>query len=134
MFSQFRLFLAHILFCFIQLSQLFLFFFLCTSISHLCSLLFLLAIYHLSLLLLAFSLLLFISPSFIYLSNCLFTRLNLQELPEKWTNVKKQAVLVKQQVAPLQAIEVASLRRKCASFDVEQHTFREHFRNNGPFR
>eukprot|EP00064_Thunnus_orientalis_P003474 superscaffoldBa00000283_g3483 len=58
----------------------------------------------------------------------------LEELPEKWTNVKKQAVLVKQQVAPLQAIEVASLRRKCALFDVEQHTFREHFRNNGPFR
>uniref|UniRef100_A0A4W6G4Y5 Dynein axonemal heavy chain 17 n=1 Tax=Lates calcarifer TaxID=8187 RepID=A0A4W6G4Y5_LATCA len=57
----------------------------------------------------------------------------LEELPEKWNNVKKQAVLVKQQVAPLQAIEVASLRRKCASFDVEQHTFREHFRNNGPF-
>ncbi|XP_068439704.1 dynein axonemal heavy chain 9 isoform X3 [Clinocottus analis] len=58
----------------------------------------------------------------------------LEELPEKWNNVKKQAVLVKQQVAPLQAIEVASLRRKCASFDVEQHTFREHFRTNGPFR
>ncbi|XP_077407169.1 dynein axonemal heavy chain 9 isoform X2 [Vanacampus margaritifer] len=58
----------------------------------------------------------------------------LEELPEKWTNVKKKAMLVKQQVAPLQAIEVASLRRKCASFEVEQHTFREHFRNNGPFR
>uniref|UniRef100_A0A671VS67 Dynein axonemal heavy chain 17 n=1 Tax=Sparus aurata TaxID=8175 RepID=A0A671VS67_SPAAU len=57
----------------------------------------------------------------------------LEELPEKWNNVRKQAVLVKQQVAPLQAIEVAGLRRKCASFDVEQHTFREHFRNNGPF-
>uniref|UniRef100_A0A668AEI7 Dynein axonemal heavy chain 17 n=1 Tax=Myripristis murdjan TaxID=586833 RepID=A0A668AEI7_9TELE len=58
----------------------------------------------------------------------------LEELPEKWTDVKKQAVLVKQQVAPLQSIEVASLRRKCASFDVEQHTFREHFRKQGPFR
>lgn len=57
-----------------------------------------------------------------------------QELPEKWNNVQKQAVLVKQQVAPLQAAEVTSLRRKCASFDVEQHTFREHFRSNGPFR
>ena len=57
-----------------------------------------------------------------------------QELPEKWTNVKKQAVLVKQQVAPLQASEVAGLRRKCASFDVEQHAFREHFRKHGPFR
>ncbi|XP_037134453.1 dynein heavy chain 9, axonemal [Syngnathus acus] len=58
----------------------------------------------------------------------------LQELPEKWSNVKKEAMQVKQQVAPLQAVEVASLRRKCASFEVEQHTFREHFRNNGPFR
>ncbi|KAG7506656.1 dynein heavy chain 9, axonemal [Solea senegalensis] len=58
----------------------------------------------------------------------------LEELPEKWNNVKKLAVLVKQQVAPLQAIEVTGLRRKCASFDVEQHTFREHFRSNGPFR
>ncbi|KAM4623876.1 dynein axonemal heavy chain 9 isoform 1-T1 [Polymixia lowei] len=58
----------------------------------------------------------------------------LEELPEKWTNVKKQAVLVKQQVGPLQASEVASLRRKCASFDVEQHTFRENFHKHGPFR
>ncbi|XP_036372722.1 dynein heavy chain 9, axonemal [Megalops cyprinoides] len=58
----------------------------------------------------------------------------LEELPEKWNNVKKQAVTVKQQVAPLQANEVASLRRKCASFDVEQHNFRERFRKEGPFR
>lgn len=75
--------------------------------------------------------LLFISLS-LYLS--VYLSVYLQELPEKWNNVKKQSVLVKQQVAPLQAIEVASLRRKCASFDVEQHTFRENFRNNGPFR
>lgn len=74
-----------------------------------------------------FSLLLFISLS-------LHLTVTLQELPEKWNNVRKQAALVKQKVAPLQAIEVASLRRKCAVFDVEQHTFREHFRNNGPFR
>uniref|UniRef100_A0A665X2B6 Dynein, axonemal, heavy chain 9 n=1 Tax=Echeneis naucrates TaxID=173247 RepID=A0A665X2B6_ECHNA len=58
----------------------------------------------------------------------------LEELPEKWNNVKKQVVLVKQQVAPLQSIEVSALRRKCASFDVEQHAFRELFHNNGPFR
>ncbi|KAG7491786.1 hypothetical protein MATL_G00007500 [Megalops atlanticus] len=58
----------------------------------------------------------------------------LEELPEKWNNVKKQAITVKQQVAPLQANEVASLRRKCASFDVEQHNFRERFRKEGPFR
>ncbi|XP_068610643.1 dynein axonemal heavy chain 9 [Brachionichthys hirsutus] len=58
----------------------------------------------------------------------------LEELPEQWNNVRKQAVLVKQKVAPLQAVEVAGLRRKCASFDVEQHAFRENFRSNGPFR
>nr|XP_006635186.1 PREDICTED: dynein heavy chain 9, axonemal isoform X1 [Lepisosteus oculatus] len=58
----------------------------------------------------------------------------LEELPEKWNNVKKQAVTVKQHVAPLQASEVASLRRKCATFDVEQYNFREKFRKEGPFR
>lgn len=71
----------------------------------------------------------------ICLSVCLSLCLpGLQELPEKWTNVRKQATLVKQQVAPLQAVEVASLRRKCATFDVEQHNFRESFRTRGPFR
>ncbi|XP_053270380.1 dynein axonemal heavy chain 9-like [Pleuronectes platessa] len=58
----------------------------------------------------------------------------LEELPDKWNNVRKQAVLAKQKVAPLQAIEVSILRSKVASFDVEQHTFREDFRQNGPFR
>lgn len=48
--------------------------------------------------------------------------------------MKKQTLLVKQQVAPLQAMEVACLRRRCASFDVEQHVFREKFRSSGPFR
>lgn len=60
--------------------------------------------------------------------------ISVQELPEKWTNLKKQAVVVKQQVAPLQANEVACLRRKCTSFDVEQHAFREDFRKKAPFR
>ncbi|XP_053720928.1 dynein heavy chain 9, axonemal [Synchiropus splendidus] len=58
----------------------------------------------------------------------------LEELPEKWINVKKKALQVKQQVAPLQEIEVTCLRKKCASFDVQQHTFRERFRNTGFFR
>ncbi|KAF5902959.1 dynein heavy chain 9, axonemal, partial [Clarias magur] len=57
----------------------------------------------------------------------------LEELPEKWTNMKKQALVMKQHVAPLQANEVANLRRKCAAFDVQQHTFREQFRTKGPF-
>ncbi|XP_073516352.1 dynein axonemal heavy chain 9 isoform X1 [Phyllobates terribilis] len=58
----------------------------------------------------------------------------LEELPEKWNNIKKMAVTVKQQVAPLQANEVTLLRRNCATFDVEQHNFREHFRKEAPFR
>ncbi|KAM8836943.1 LOW QUALITY PROTEIN: dynein axonemal heavy chain 9 [Spinachia spinachia] len=58
----------------------------------------------------------------------------LAELPERCDNVKKQAMLVKQQVAPLQVIEATRLHRECASFDVEEHTYREHFRNNVAFR
>ena len=42
----------------------------------------------------------------------------LQELPEQWNVIKKQAVVMKQNVAPLQANEVNILRRKIASFDV----------------
>ncbi|XP_053308775.1 dynein axonemal heavy chain 9 [Spea bombifrons] len=58
----------------------------------------------------------------------------LEELPEKWNNIKKMAITVKQQVAPLQANEVTLLRKNCASFDVEQHNFREKFRKEAPFR
>ncbi|XP_054832302.1 dynein axonemal heavy chain 9-like [Eublepharis macularius] len=58
----------------------------------------------------------------------------LEELPEKWNNVKKLAITVKQHVAPLQANEVTVLRKKCAVFDVEQHKFRERFHKEAPFR
>ncbi|XP_066468990.1 dynein axonemal heavy chain 9 [Tiliqua scincoides] len=58
----------------------------------------------------------------------------LEELPEKWNNVKKLAITIKQHVAPLQANEVTVLRKKCAAFDVEQHKFRERFRKEAPFR
>ncbi|XP_044152524.1 dynein axonemal heavy chain 9 [Bufo gargarizans] len=58
----------------------------------------------------------------------------LEELPEKWNNIKKMAITVKQHVAPLQANEVTLLRRTCASFDVEQYHFRERFRKEAPFR
>lgn len=63
-----------------------------------------------------------------------FLIVSLQELPEKWINLKKQAILIKQRVAPLQAKEVANLRRKCALFEAEQNAFREHFQKDGPFR
>lgn len=40
----------------------------------------------------------------------------------------------KQQVAPLQTNEVANIRRKTASFDVEQYNFRESFRQEAPYK
>ncbi|VEL25186.1 unnamed protein product [Protopolystoma xenopodis] len=54
-------------------------------------------------------------------------------MPEKWNNIKKLAVIVKQAVAPLQNNEVSNIRRKCATFDVAQHTFRERFRKISAF-
>ena len=55
-------------------------------------------------------------------------------MPEKWNNTKKLAMQAKQQVAPLQTNEVGNLRRKIASFDVEQYNFREGFRQEAPFK
>jgi len=45
-----------------------------------------------------------------------------------WTNTKKTAIAVKQHVAPLQANEVANIRKRTAAFDVQQLEFREEFR------
>jgi dynein heavy chain len=56
----------------------------------------------------------------------------LQALPEQWSNTKKISITVKQQVAPLQANEVANIRKKSATFDVQQHEFREEFRKIPP--
>uniref|UniRef100_A0A4X2LC28 AAA+ ATPase domain-containing protein n=1 Tax=Vombatus ursinus TaxID=29139 RepID=A0A4X2LC28_VOMUR len=58
---------------------------------------------------------------------------SLQELPEKWNNIKKMAVIVKQHVAPLQEDEVTALRQKCAAFGIEQYAFREQFHKEAPF-
>ncbi|MGH0152203.1 UNVERIFIED_CONTAM: hypothetical protein FKN15_022155 [Acipenser sinensis] len=41
----------------------------------------------------------------------------LEELPEKWKTLKKIAFTVKHEVAPLQANEVAVIRRKCVHFE-----------------
>ena len=57
----------------------------------------------------------------------------LQELPEQWNNTKKINITVKQAMAPLQANEVANIRKKSATFEVRQHEFREDFRKIGPF-
>jgi dynein heavy chain, axonemal len=52
----------------------------------------------------------------------------LQELPEQWNNTKKLAVTVKQQVAPLQATEVISIRNRIQNFDMHINVFRDIFR------
>uniref|UniRef100_A0A2K6EEB1 Dynein axonemal heavy chain 9 n=1 Tax=Propithecus coquereli TaxID=379532 RepID=A0A2K6EEB1_PROCO len=58
----------------------------------------------------------------------------LEELPEKWNNIKKMAITVRQQVAPLQANEVTVLRQRCTAFEAEQQHFWERFRKEAPFR
>ncbi|NXY11890.1 DYH9 protein, partial [Pteruthius melanotis] len=58
----------------------------------------------------------------------------LEELPEKWGQLKKLAEAVKQQVAPLQAGQVAALRQSCAAFDAQQLRLRERFGREAPFR
>ena len=48
--------------------------------------------------------------------------------------MKKQSVVMKQNVAPQQADECNKLRRRLATFDVRQHEFRENFRKTAPFQ
>lgn len=52
----------------------------------------------------------------------------LQELPEQWNNTKKIAITIKQQVAPLQATEVACIRKRIAEFDARIVYYREVFK------
>ncbi|XP_009470045.1 PREDICTED: dynein heavy chain 17, axonemal isoform X2 [Nipponia nippon] len=59
--------------------------------------------------------------------------LQLHDLPEHWDNTKKLCLRVKQSAAPLQANEVNIIRRKCQQFEVQQHAFRERFREKAPF-
>ncbi|GCB76344.1 hypothetical protein scyTo_0019123, partial [Scyliorhinus torazame] len=56
------------------------------------------------------------------------------ELPEKWKNLKKIALTVKHEVAPLQSNEVAVIRRKYVQFEENQCKFREQFRNEAILR
>uniref|UniRef100_A0A1A9WGW3 Uncharacterized protein n=1 Tax=Glossina brevipalpis TaxID=37001 RepID=A0A1A9WGW3_9MUSC len=58
----------------------------------------------------------------------------LQELPEQWANTKKIASTVKQQVSPLQATEVVSIRNKVSAFEIYVQEFREVFRQYNFFR
>ncbi|XP_007888401.2 dynein axonemal heavy chain 11-like [Callorhinchus milii] len=58
----------------------------------------------------------------------------LEELPEKWKNLKKIALTVKHEVTPLQSNEVCVIRRKCVQFEEKQFEFREIFKNEALFR
>ncbi|NXD84162.1 DYH17 protein, partial [Halcyon senegalensis] len=59
--------------------------------------------------------------------------LQLHDLPEHWDSTKKLCLHVKQNVAPLQANEANAIRKKCQQFEVQQHAFRERFRQKAPF-
>ncbi|XP_050527559.1 dynein beta chain, ciliary isoform X2 [Daktulosphaira vitifoliae] len=58
----------------------------------------------------------------------------LQELPELWNNTCKLAVNIKQQVAPLQAIEVNNIRHRISYFDSRIAYFRENFKKSKIFK
>ncbi|ODN03963.1 Dynein beta chain, ciliary [Orchesella cincta] len=57
----------------------------------------------------------------------------LDELPQKWNNLKKQAIQTKHQAAPLQAKEVSSIRKRISDFDKRQNDFRERFKESAFF-
>jgi dynein heavy chain len=57
----------------------------------------------------------------------------LEVLPEKWLNLKRNYVAVRQNVAPLQAQENAKIRQRLAEFDTIQTQFRERFKNEAPY-
>ncbi|VDK33899.1 unnamed protein product [Taenia asiatica] len=62
------------------------------------------------------------------------TQLLIEELPRKWSNLKKRVVLMKQVVAPLQSEEVAKVRRWATEFEAVQHKYREDFLKITPFQ
>ncbi|XP_068103478.1 dynein beta chain, ciliary-like [Hyperolius riggenbachi] len=66
------------------------------------------------------------------LNDLIYTQL--EELPERWKNLKKLAFIVKHEVSPLQANEVSVIRRKCVLFEVKQHEFRNRFKNEIIFK
>ncbi|KAK9702182.1 Dynein heavy chain region D6 P-loop domain [Popillia japonica] len=58
----------------------------------------------------------------------------LQELPDKWTNCKKVSLTTKQAVAPLQATQVNAIRKRIALFDIRQNLYRDQFKKMPFFR
>uniref|UniRef100_A0A8C4NHX8 Dynein heavy chain linker domain-containing protein n=2 Tax=Eptatretus burgeri TaxID=7764 RepID=A0A8C4NHX8_EPTBU len=58
----------------------------------------------------------------------------LEVLPGRWVEVQHQAGLMRQHLAPLQAEQVAILRKKCNSCEMQQLHFRQRFQQKAPFR
>eukprot|EP00911_Craspedida_sp_UC1_P002095 UC1_evm8s1611 len=58
----------------------------------------------------------------------------LENLPEQWNNVKKQASAKQSDVGPLKEAEQAKLKRKANQFDVKNFEFREDFKARAPQR
>ena len=56
-----------------------------------------------------------------------FSILIFKELPEKWANTKRLTLIAMQQVAPLQTLEVAKLKKKTQNFEFKQNEFRKNF-------
>ncbi|CAF1217238.1 unnamed protein product [Didymodactylos carnosus] len=57
----------------------------------------------------------------------------LETLPEKWLNLKRNYVAMRQNVAPLQANEVTNIRQKLTQFDTKQTQFRDTFKAIAPY-
>ncbi|XP_057654279.1 dynein beta chain, ciliary-like [Diorhabda carinulata] len=52
----------------------------------------------------------------------------LQEIPDRWVQCKKVAAVTKQNVAPLQTLQVVSIKRRINLFEIRQSMFRESFK------
>ena len=58
----------------------------------------------------------------------------LHDLPDQWAETKKRGELIGHELAPVQADEVAKLKRQANSFDVRNFEFREDFIKRAPLR
>lgn len=58
----------------------------------------------------------------------------LEQLPQKWNKMKKLAIQIKHQAAPLQSQEVTNIRKRIADFDKTQVDFREKFKQSEFFK
>lgn len=58
----------------------------------------------------------------------------LQEIPDRWQHCKKVAALTKQNVAPLQALQVNAIKRRINLFEIRQQMYRDQFKKQTFFK